>query len=58
MIYTHNGVSGNYLDRIDALVLLDLLGAQNPTIFSMNPRTEVTQQFELYEMSINVCATT
>lgn len=40
LTYTHNRISGNYLDRIDVFVLLDLLGAKNPTIYSMNPSTE------------------
>jgi len=39
--FTHKGVSGNYLDRIDVFVLLDLLGAKDPTIFSLNRSTQV-----------------
>ena len=45
LTYTHNRISGNFLDRIDVFVLLDLLGAQNPTIFSMNPSTQVSAGF-------------
>lgn len=38
--YTYDRVSGNYLDRIDMFVLLDLLGAKDPTIYSANPSTQ------------------
>jgi glutaminyl-peptide cyclotransferase len=39
--YTSNRVDGNYLDRIDMFVLLDLLGAKDPVIFSTDKSTEV-----------------
>ena len=42
LTYDYKGVSGNHLDRIDVFVLLDLLGAKNPTIYSMNRSTEVS----------------
>jgi hypothetical protein len=45
--YTFGGVSGNHLDRIDAFVLLDLLGAKNPTIYSTNKSTEVSRHFNI-----------
>jgi glutaminyl-peptide cyclotransferase len=41
LTYTHKGVSGNFLERIDMFVLLDLLGAKDPNIFSLNPSTQV-----------------
>ena len=43
VLFSHQGVSGNFLDRIDVFVLLDLLGAKDPTIYSLNPSTHVSE---------------
>jgi len=37
--YTKNGISGNYLDRIDIFVLLDLIGAANPKFSKLESST-------------------
>jgi hypothetical protein len=41
--FTSNHVDGNYLDRIDIFVLLDLLGAKDPVIFSTHQSTQVCE---------------
>ena len=41
--YTHNGYDGNGLDRIDLFVLLDLIGARNPTFVALKKPTVVSR---------------
>lgn len=38
--YSYRSITGNHLDRIDLFVLLDLLGAKDPQIHSLNTVTE------------------
>jgi hypothetical protein len=40
--YEYNAVRGNSLERIDLFMLLDLLGAKNPKILSLQPKTDVS----------------
>ena len=40
--YEFNRIQGNELDRMDTFVLLDLLGAKDPQIFSIQKPTDVS----------------
>ena len=50
--YTYKRVSGNELDRIDIFVLLDLLGAKDPTIISSQKSTDVSKNFLIFSRDI------
>ncbi len=39
--YSYNGIEGKQIERIDILVLLDLLGAKDPNIYSTQFSSEV-----------------
>jgi len=38
--YTYSNLEGNHLDRMDVMVLLDLIGAKNPTFMSTQKKTQ------------------
>ena len=42
--YQYRNVAGNSLERIDIFVLLDLLGAKNPNILSIQQPTDVSSK--------------
>ena len=50
--YVYGNYHGTFLDRIDIFVLLDLLGAKNPQLYSLNPKTHV-RSYHFYKMAIH-----